>query len=366
MSGANTGVGSWRLDWPVSGGKRVASAQLKTVPEDFQVSEVLEEFAGQAKPSGPDGVAGEGEHLCLYIEKTGDNTEFVAGELANLAGCRSFDVGFCGLKDRHAVTRQWFSLYRPGMMDEDAALIERVSERWPVRSAYRSPRKLRRGDHQGNHFVIRLRQVGAEREVIESALDRLKAQGAPNYFGPQRFGFAGGNLDRAVHIDPSTLNRRSGQGKRRGRGPSRAGGGRDGRKNVLYFSAARSWLFNEVLASRVAEGSWRSPLPGEPLDSATGPLWGDGGTDAAGEAEQREREVVAQTPELASLFLATRMKPERRALVSMPQKFNWLWLDDGGLELEFFLEPGQYATTVLSDIFELEDMSLGQHNKQHG
>jgi tRNA pseudouridine13 synthase len=134
----------------------------------------------------------------------------------------------------------------------------------------------------------------------------------------------------------------------------------------LYFSAARSWLFNEVLASRVADGSWRSPLSGEPVDIATGPLWGDGGTSAGGEAEQREREIVAQTPNLASLFLTTRMKPERRPLVSMPRNFNWLWLDDGSLELEFFLEPGQYATTVLSDIFELEDMSLGHHNKQHG
>jgi len=361
VSEAEASAGKWRLDWPVSAGVRVASAHLKTVPEDFRVGEVLEEFPEHTDPSSVPGVAGEGEHLCLRLEKTGDNTEFVAGELSTLAGCRSFDVGFCGLKDRHAVTSQWFSLYRPGMMDEDTALIAQISERWPVKSACRSVRKLRRGDHQGNHFTIRLRQISADRDVVESALERLKIQGAPNYFGPQRFGFGGGNLDRAIHIDPSALNRRGGQGKRRGRG--KPGGGRDGRKNVLYFSAARSWLFNEVLASRVAECRWLTPLPGEPTEAATGPLWGDGGTSASSEAGQRERDTVAQTPELASLFMTTRMKPERRPLVAMPEGLSWSWLDDGGLELDFFLQPGKYATTILSDIFELEDMSLSHHNK---
>jgi len=360
---SQTGAGKWRLDWPVSEGARIAGAHLKTVPEDFQVGEVLEEFPAQSDVSS---VAGEGEHLCLRLEKTGDNTEFVARELATLADCRTFDVGFCGLKDRHAVTRQWFSLYRPGMTEDDAALIEKISERWPVKSACRSVRKLRRGDHQGNHFTIRLREISADRKVVESALERLKVQGAPNYFGPQRFGFDGANLDRAVHIDPAALNRRGGQGRRRGRGANKSGGGRDGHKNVLYFSAARSWLFNEVLASRVAEGCWRTPLEGEPAETATGPLWGDGGTSAVGEAGQRERDTVAQTPELAALFMTTRMKPERRPLVAMPESLSWSWLDEGDLELDFFLAPGQYATTVLGDIFELEDVSLSRHNKQSG
>jgi len=366
VSDSEANAKSWRLDWPVSGGSRVARVQLKTAPEDFRVSEVLDEFPEQGESSGDINVTGEGEHLCLRIEKTGDNTEFVARELATIAGCRSFDVGLCGLKDRHAVTSQWFSLYRPGMMDDDTALIEQILERWPVKAAHRSVRKLRRGDHQGNHFVITLRQVSAEREAVEHALERLKMQGAPNYFGPQRFGFAGGNLDQAVHIDPSALNRRGGQGKRGGRGKGKSGGGRDDRKNVLYFSAARSWLFNEVLASRVADGTWQTPMSGEPGERATGPLWGDGGTSASDEAEQLERGTVAQTPELACLFSVTRMKPERRPLVAMAKGLSWIWLDDGGLKLDFFLEPGQYATTVLGDIFELEDMSLSQHNKQHG
>ena len=78
-----------------------------------------------------------------------------------------------------------------------------------------------------------------------------------------------------------------------------------------------------------------------------------------------ERAIVDAHPELAHLFKATRMKPERRALVTRPESLSWQWLEEGGaLYLKFFLLPGQYATTILADIFELEDMSLGRNNKQ--
>jgi len=349
-------VSQWRLDWPTSGGGRIASGRLKTTPGDFIVDEVLELPEG-CSDAWADAVAGYGEHLCLKLEKVGDNTEYVARELARLAGCRNFDVGFCGLKDRHAVTRQWFSLYRPGCEAQDASLIEDIAVHWPVLSASRQARKLRRGEHRGNGFVVTLRAVTGEREVIDRALARLADIGAPNYFGPQRFGNGGANLDRAVHLDPATLNRRSRSGGKGRGGKKRAGS--DGSKNVLYFSAARSWLFNEVLATRVEDGTWTEP-------EATGPLWGDGGTTASGALETLERDIVAQTPALASLFLVTRMKPERRPLAVRPDNLAWQWLDEDSLELAFFLSPGQYATTILSDIFELEDMSLGRHNEQQG
>ncbi|OZB03732.1 MAG: hypothetical protein B7X58_15305 [Marinobacter sp. 34-60-7] len=215
-------------------------------------------------------MSGGGERLCVRLLKTGDNTEYVARELATLAGCRASDIGFCGLKDRHAVTVQWFSLYRPGQFSEDTDLLAAIAERWPVLAARREPRKLRRGDHRANGFVVTLRHVTAERSLVEQGLIRLRDQGAPNYFGPQRFGREGGNLQAAVTLDPSRLNRKRGRG------------GRSASKNVLYFSAARSWLFNEVLAERVLSGTWAEVLPGEPEASSprspTGPLWGDGGT----------------------------------------------------------------------------------------
>jgi len=349
-------LSNWRLDWPTSGGSRIASGRLKTAPGDFIVDELLE-----LPESGPavdgDVIAGSGEHLCLKLEKVGDNTEYVARELARIAGCRHFDVGFCGLKDRHAVTRQWFSLYRPGNEDQDTALIREIGLRWPVLAASRQARKLRRGEHRGNGFTITLRAVSGEHQVIDRALERLGDIGAPNYFGPQRFGNDGANLDRAVHLDPATLNRRGRSGGKGRGGKKRAGS--DGSKNVLYFSAARSWLFNEVLVARVDDGSWAEA-------GATGPLWGDGGTTACGPLETFERGIVAQTPELAALFSVTRMKPERRPLAVKPESLSWQWVAEDCLELAFFLSPGQYATTILSDIFELEDMSLGRHNEQQG
>ena len=346
----------WRLDWPTSGGGRIASGRLKTAPGDFIVDELLE-FPESGSDVEAGATPGSGEHLCLKLEKVGDNTEYVARELARMADCRNFDVGFCGLKDRHAVTRQWFSLYRPGREAQDASLIEEISARWPVLAASRQVRKLRRGEHRGNGFVVTLRGVAGEREVIDRALARLADIGAPNYFGPQRFGNGGANLDRAVHLDPATLNRRSRSGGKGRGGKKRAGS--EGSKNVLYFSAARSWLFNEVLAARVEDGSWAEP-------GATGPLWGDGGTTASGALETLERNIVAQTPGLASLFSVTRMKPERRPLAVKPEGLSWQWLAEDSLELTFLLLPGQYATTILSDIFELEDMSLGRHNEQQG
>ena len=361
---------SWRLDWPTSAGGRIARATLKTQPEDFRVDEVLEGVPErEPAESDPETVTGDGEHLYLRLRKTGDNTEFVARELANLAGCRPFDVSFCGLKDRHAVTSQWFSLYRPGKRAEDTDLLRQVAERWQLLSACRRPRKLRRGEHSGNRFVIVLRDLEGSRAVIDTALDRLKQQGAPNYFGPQRFGHGGANLDRAAAMGPSAMDSRSRSG-----GPGRKGKKRAGRaasKNVLYFSAARSWLFNEVLAERVVDGSWLTPVPGDPGfpgvgSVATGPLWGDGGTSACGDLEALERGVVARAPELVQLFSTTRMKPERRPLVIRPTDLAWQWEQADSLRLEFTLAPGQYATTLLTDIFELEDLSLSRHNKQQG
>lgn len=343
----------WRLDWPTSSGARPGKALLKVSPEDFRVTEQLwPEF------EAPDGdIAVGGEHVCVRIEKTGDNTEYVARELATLAGCKAFEVGFCGLKDRHAVTVQWFSLYCPGREAGDAELLASISARWPVLASRRHARKLRRGEHVNNGFDLVLREVSGDRASLEQALTLLAERGAPNYFGPQRFGIGGGNLEQAVNIDPSRLNRK--------KGGRRSGGGGSSSKNVLYFSAARSWLFNEVLAERVTAGNWFVCLPGEPVDDGmpTGPLWGDGGTSAGEQLALLERAVVARHPEFEKLFLSTRMKPERRALVCRPERLCWHWLDDSTLRLQFVLPPGQYATTLLGDIFELQDMSLSRDNK---
>ncbi|MGP4842760.1 tRNA pseudouridine(13) synthase TruD [Marinobacter sp. 1Y8] len=317
-------MSQWRLDWPTASGTRLGTAIIRQAPADFMVDEQVR----------PDTFTGDGEHLCLRIEKTGDNTEFVARELSKVAGCRDFDVSFFGLKDRHAVTRQWFSLYRPGRTD-DHTLISKVSERWPVLESTRHIRKLRRGEHSGNHFRLCLRQMTADRTEVDQRLTLLSETGSPNYFGSQRFGFGGNNIEQAV---------KQGDKPRRGKN-FRAG---------MAFSAARSWLFNEVLAERVVRNNWATSVEGDPDDTRpTGPMWGDGGTNATGALEALEREVVARYPEVAAVFGSTRMKPERRPLMLPLSELSWQWPEDRTLELEFSLAPGGFATSFLAEFIDV-------------
>ncbi len=357
----------WRLDWPIPAGDRPGVGVLKTSPEDFRVDELWDdggEVTAVIAGSGSATVPGAGEHLLLYLEKTGDNTAWVAHQLGEMAGCGEVGLGYCGLKDRHAVTRQWFSIQRPGLEKDDPWFIDQVAARWPVLAACRRSRKLRRGDHQGNRFMITLRQVEGDRVRIEQELAAIADRGCPNYYGSQRFGHDGGNLDRAVAMAQRPVGR-----QRRGKG-KRSGGGRQG----LYFSAARSWLFNEVLAERVLQGNWNQTLAGEP-DPAdpTGPLWGDGGTTASGEQAVMERSVVGRYPEMENVFADTRMAPERRPLALRPEDLSWK-ISDGSadlvrwpsaapdrmnvasVEVSFTLAPGQYATTLLSTVFRLQDL----------
>lgn len=313
----------WRLDWPTTSGPRLGTAVMRSQPEDFQVVEVMD------TP-----FSGDGEHLCLFLEKRGDNTEFVARQLASMAGIRSFDVGFCGLKDRHAVTRQWFSLYRPGKPD-DAALVDAIGQHWAVLEQARHQRKLRRGDHSGNRFCLTLRDVKADREALEERLASLRDSGIPNYFGPQRFGRDGNNLAQAVA-----------QGDRPRRGRNFKAG--------MAFSAARSWLFNEVLAERVERDDWREIMDGDPwFAEPSGPLWGDGGTRADGDLERIERDVVDRHPEMAGVFASTRMKPERRSLRLPISGLAWCWPEPGCLQLDFQLASGGFATALVAEILDV-------------
>ncbi|MGM0570772.1 tRNA pseudouridine(13) synthase TruD [Marinobacter sp.] len=341
----------WRLDWPWPDGDAAGTGVLKSCPEDFRVTELLEtggpvlELDPEALP-GQLSVPGEGEHLLIYLEKTGDNTPWVASELGKLAGCGNRGVGYCGLKDRHAVTRQWFSVQRPGLEGGDADFLQGVQQshgQWRVLAVVRRGRKLRTGEHQANRFDVRLRELTGDPRLITARLENLHQRGCPNYFGLQRFGHEGGNLDRAIAM--------TGQARRKRRG-SRGAPDREG----LYFSAARSWLFNEVLAERVAQGNWDEMLEGEPAPEPTGPLWGDGGTRATGLQEGLERAVVARHPEVARVFANTRMAPDRRPLRLLPADLDWSFPEAGDgrwLDLSFSLAPGQYATTLLSSVIAI-------------
>ncbi len=237
------------LACPRAYGAAVASADFRCEPEDFLVVEQLGFVP-----------AGEGEHVFLWVEKRGENTAWVAKAIAQLAGVKEQDVGYAGRKDRHAVTRQWFSVYLPvraGFVEPNWQQLNSPSI--VIEQVVRHTRKLRPGDHEANAFVIRLRNLsGASAEQVTQRFEQVIAGGVPNYFGEQRFGNQGANLVEAEQL--------------------LIGGRRynNTQKHGLMLSAARSHLFNRVLAGRVQRGDWQQAVAGEPCAYASGPLWGRG------------------------------------------------------------------------------------------
>ena len=161
------------LEFPRAYGAVTASAIFRAQPEDFQVDEDL----GYV----PSGV---GEHVFLHICKRGENTAWVAGRIAELANVNVTDIGYCGRKDRHAVTAQWFSVYLPKAPEPDWALLNTDSIQ--LLSASRHQTKLRRGEHQQNNFVIRLRDVQTEnRAQLEIKIDAIFAAFPQLYSTPE-------------------------------------------------------------------------------------------------------------------------------------------------------------------------------------
>jgi tRNA pseudouridine13 synthase len=318
---------------------------LRATPEDFFVDEDLG-FA-------PDGA---GEHVFVRVEKRGANTDFVAKELARFAGVRAEAVSYAGLKDRHAVTRQTFSIHLPGKADPDWTSLAHAEFR--VLEALRHSRKLQRGALKGNRFRIVLREVEGDRDAAERIVDSIRTQGVPNYFGEQRFGHDAANVEKA---------RAMFQGRRVQR-----------HERSLFLSAARSQIFNAVLAERVEKGNWNRPLDGdvfmlagthsifgpEPLTpelvarlergdiAPTGPMWGAGDLRSRDAVAELENSVAAQYPELAAGLASAGLRQERRSLVLRPRELEFGWLRDTGAELTFYLSYGSYATVLLREIFD--------------
>lgn len=323
-------------------------ARLRVSPDDFVVDEDLG-FA----PSGA------GEHLFLQVEKRGANTVWVAQQLARWAGVAPFAVSYAGLKDRHAVTRQAFTVHLPKRQSPPLESLQHADFR--VLSADWHARKLPKGALRGNRFTLRLRHVDGTRDAIETRLHAIAARGVPNAFGVQRFGRDGGNVDAALAMF-------------RGVRVSR-----DTRSILL--SAARSELFNAVLGKRVADGSWERGLDGEVwmLDGThsvfgpepitdelaaraarldihpTGPLWGEGTLRCRSAVHAIETAVAERYADLIAGLVAAGLRHERRSLRLRVEELAWEWLDDTALELRFRLVAGAYATTVLHALGDVVD-----------
>jgi len=302
---------------------------------------------------------GEGGHLWLWVEKHSANTDWVAGQLAKVGGCKHRDVGYAGLKDRHAVTRQWFSVPAPEAGPEvfSNAAIEGVR----VLEHQLHQRKLKRGTLDGNRFRLVIRDLNGDAVDLTPRLERIRAEGVPNYFGPQRFGRGGRNVEQGFRLLGSNA-----------RLPRN--------KKSIYLSALRSFLFNQVLARRVEAGSWNSMLDGElvMLDGThsifpcelpdpdiedrcarldihpTGPMPGEGGDGPGGEVAVLENEVLEHWQELVDVLVNQRVQASRRALRLYPAGLEWDFEGDT-LQLNFVLPPGAYATIVLREILTISE-----------
>lgn len=332
---------------PRAHGPACGKALLKATAEDFQVDEVLDIE-----------LSGAGEHLWLWVEKRGLNTEEAARRLARAAGVPQRAISYAGLKDRQALTRQWFSLHLPGKADPDLSAAEGHS--LSILKAVRHSRKLQRGAHAANGFTLRLKNLQADPAELEQRLVLIRDQGVPNYFGLQRFGHRGGNLQDALRFAAS------------GEFPEQ----RNLRSRLL--SAARSYLFNQVLAARVAAGSWsraevgdllaftdsRSFFPAAEAECSdprlaildlhpTGPMWGEGDSPAAGTPQLLEQKMAGEQQALANWLALAGMKQERRILRLPIGKLTWHYPEPDVLQLAFILPAGCFATVVVRELIDL-------------
>lgn len=301
------------------------SGTLRASVEDFLVDETLA-FVPTAA----------GEHLLLRIEKRGVNTEFLADALARTYGVPRVAVSFAGRKDRRAVARQWFSVHT--VSDAEPELPAGCE----LLAQTRHARKLRRGEIESNAFTIRICDLLGDRTSLGARLALLAANGVPNYFGPQRFGRDGANLARAEHY---LANHRRIRVSAFERG--------------LHLSVARAFLFNAVLAHRVADDSWRHCLPGEPLTTPSGPLWGRGRPPAQGRVAELEAAALHPFAHWLTPLEHVGLVQERRALALQTRAFEWQ-CDGKTLELRFALGSGQYATSVLREIGEFTEVANEQ------
>lgn len=322
------------------------SAEIRTKPDYFQVQEQL--------PFEPDGSGG---HVWLKIQKKGINTDWLANELAKFSGVKSVAVGYAGLKDRHAITSQWFSINLEGFDEPDWSEFE--TDDIQILEQTRHGKKLKRGVLAGNHFKLILSNIEGDNTLWEENLKRVQQAGVPNYFGEQRFGHQMGNLDK-VNYWFST-----------GKSPKKR------TQKSLYLSAARSWLFNLVLAERIKSNIWNKALLGdlmllsgtkaslflvENIDEIlisrlkemdihpTGVMWGRGQAKNTAESLALEQRVLSPWLAWKEGLEKQGLSQERRSLRVFPRDFSWQFLDNTQIEIQFSLPAGSYATTVLREI----------------
>ena len=329
-------------------GKPSAIAVIRRQPEDFRVTERL---------SFP--LDGNGQHVFLLVQKRNLNTDEVSKLLARFANVKHVAIGYAGLKDKHAVTCQWFSVDLAGKPEPLWSQLE--TEDLKLLEVTRHSRKLKRGAIAENHFEILVREFKGDSGELEQRLEKISLSGVPNYFGEQRFGRNDSNLKQAEKLMANDSRRV----KRHQRS--------------IYLSAVRSFLFNQVLSKRVSDSSWDSPLAGdvfmldgshsifspEQIDDEikrrvtekdihpTGPMWGAGELISHLEVLEMEEQLASDYPQWCAFLEKAGLKQERRALRLPVRGLEWK-LEGDDVLLKFDLSAGSYATVVLRELVVYE------------
>ena len=323
------------------------TALLKAECADFMVKENL----GYS-------MAGEGEFVAVRVRKTDANTLFVGEKLAQFAGISARNMSYAGLKDRRAVTEQWFSLQMPGKTTPDFGDFQQ--EGIEILEVTRHNRKIRTGSLDGNYFEILLRDA-METDDLKVRLENLSKFGFPNYFTEQRFGRDGHNLTQALRWAKGEIQVK------------------DRKKRSFYLSAARSEVFNLVVSERLKQGVANRVLPNDIVQLSGSHSWfvadekedlnvlqlrleqGDLQLTAPliGETAQPacslENDIVQQHQDIVNLMKQERLKPARRPLLMKPKDFNWQF-EETGLRLKFYLPAGSYATALVRELVNIEEM----------
>ncbi len=355
----------------------------KVIPQDFIVEELIAYE-----------LSGEGEHLWCWVEKIGENTDWVLQQLAKWAGVSPSKIGVAGQKDRHAVTRQWFSIQIPGLVNPNVADFK--VENVVIMKTIRHQRKLQTGGLSGNRFTVVIRNIqptaGNDLDVVQALQNRLtliKEQGVPNYFGEQRFGIHGRNVKQGEKLLAGELPKVKRNQK------------------SLFLSSIRSWMFNVLLSERIQQQNWNQLLPGDVLQlegsnkwfvedgsdglservtaldiHPTGALFGKGGLPTQKSALESEQAIAESFKTWIAGLDEYGVNQDRRALRLLPLELEWQWVASStecadalgvafaklstelewasqpALKLSFSLRSGSYATMVMRELLQGQDYQV--------
>ena len=292
--------------------------------------------------------------MWCWVKKINQNSEWVGKQLAKFCGVTNREIGIAGKKDKHAETYQWISIHLPQKETPDFSKIDILGV--SVLRITRHNKKLQTGGLSGNQFTLTLNKFDGCKNTLEQRLQTIQQQGFPNYFGEQRFGNDFENLTKATDLFTQKIR------------PKR-------HQKTMYLSAARSWIFNEILSARIKATNWNRYEQGDifQLEGSqkwfvddisenlkeriqtqdihpTGALVGKGKLLTSHAIFKLENDIIKQHPIWLTGLSTVGMKQERRALRVLPKNLSWSWLDNNTLTLVFRLPAGSYATMLVREL----------------